>query len=405
MTSFTDRIHNSVKDIEDLVLLGKSRSICPYYGARSAVPSSEVVTVPYNIILQKSSRESYKINLKNSVVIFDEAHNLVDAISNAYNVSIPLVEKAGQCLEAYISKFRSYFRGRNLIYVQQLKSLVTSLITQLQQWTDKNEFYTSSEFLQSIDMDNINLFKLSTYLQRSKIAYKIQSFSDSFAKKVAPLNGKVGVTTDGKVNIDTIDPPLTFPSNEIDNGAIHVKYLLLNPLDVFQEIVTESRSVILAGGTMEPIGDFIDQIVTDFVQLDNLRETIKSICEVVPAGVVCFVASYSFLDVVLKHLRAEGGEGYVGGKKIFTEPKTTSEGSGGAIIFCVVGGKLSEGINFSDDLARAVIMIGLPFPNKTSPEFMLRAKFMESKVGTHDFFHLLPLTSQSTRNIALQKNS
>lgn len=35
----------------------------------------------------------------------------------------------------------------------------------------------------------------------------------------------------------------------------------------------------------------------------------------------------------------------------------------GACIACVIGGKLSEGINFNDDLARAVIIIGLPYPN------------------------------------------
>jgi len=49
-----------------------------------------------------------------------------------------------------------------------------------------------------------------------------------------------------------------------------------------------------------------------------------------------------------------------------------------------VGAKLSEGLNFSDDLARAVVVIGLPFANKNSPELqeqMHYANQMQENIG------------------------
>jgi len=44
----------------------------------------------------------------------------------------------------------------------------------------------------------------------------------------------------------------------------------------------------------------------------------------------------------------------------------------------VVGAKLSEGLNFSDDLARAVVMVGLPYPNASSPELKERLKYVSN---------------------------
>jgi chromosome transmission fidelity protein 1 len=56
---------------------------------------------------------------------------------------------------------------------------------------------------------------------------------------------------------------------------------------------------------------------------------------------------------------------------------STNKGvKGGAVLFAVIGAKLSEGLNFSDDLARAVIIIGLPFANLRSPELRERMKYV-----------------------------
>lgn len=48
------------------------------------------------------------------------------------------------------------------------------------------------------------------------------------------------------------------------------------------------------------------------------------------------------------------------------------------MLFCVVGGKLSEGINFSDDLARVIMVVGLPYPNKNSIDMKEKMKYYDS---------------------------
>lgn len=88
---FRDEIsHQGVLDIEDLVQLGRNIGTCPYYGSRSMITSADLVVLPYQSLLSKASREGLGLNLKDSIVIIDEAHNLADSLISMYDAKITL---------------------------------------------------------------------------------------------------------------------------------------------------------------------------------------------------------------------------------------------------------------------------------------------------------------------------
>jgi len=49
---------------------------------------NQLVVLPYNILLHKSTREACGIQLDGNVVIIDEAHNLIDTISSVHSIEI-----------------------------------------------------------------------------------------------------------------------------------------------------------------------------------------------------------------------------------------------------------------------------------------------------------------------------
>jgi Fanconi anemia group J protein len=131
------------------------------------------------------------------------------------------------------------------------------------------------------------------------------------------------------------------------------------------------------------------------VMQDALGESLVSLCSVIPDGVLCFFPSYSAIDKLqhrwhatgllqrLKKIKTiviepRGGSGGVSADLQNPVANTHAGGSDfnsrwrqysqavkrgkGAIFLAVSRGKVSEGMDFADKAARAVIIIGIPYP-------------------------------------------
>uniref|UniRef100_A0A8B9P7Z5 Regulator of telomere elongation helicase 1 n=1 Tax=Apteryx owenii TaxID=8824 RepID=A0A8B9P7Z5_APTOW len=75
--SFTEKeLVDSIMDIEDLVKNGNKHRACPYYLSRSLKQQADIIFMPYNYLLDSKSRRAHNLDLKGTVVILDEAHNV-----------------------------------------------------------------------------------------------------------------------------------------------------------------------------------------------------------------------------------------------------------------------------------------------------------------------------------------
>lgn len=143
-------------------------------------------------------------------------------------------------------------------------------------------------------------------------------------------------------------------------AAEELKYICTSPVDTLRDILSECRSVIFCGGTMSPIQDSLLQLVHaemrdrtqcrafghlvaaenmavsslatgpsghilnfSFDQRDGdktIRElglVVTNYCRIIPAGIVCFFASFKYMDTVLAAWHAKRiTEGITRSKKV-----------------------------------------------------------------------------------------
>ncbi|WP_337860543.1 ATP-dependent DNA helicase [Ferroplasma sp.] len=166
----------------ELVAIDKDKmvSYCPYYSARSSMPEAQVIAMTYNYLLNPSIRFNVfhgtegeeMLDLNDSYIIFDEAHNLDSVIENfGRNLSIKTVEKALDSLvkEFPLDKYNNYERVEaNLILEKLLTNMSSTKPT-----NDLKEFKFSNDFISKMEnLESINTFSEEFEERNEKRAVK-----------------------------------------------------------------------------------------------------------------------------------------------------------------------------------------------------------------------------------------
>lgn len=221
-------------------------------------------------------------------------------------------------------------------------------------------------------------------------------------------------------------------SARVKTEVLTLSFWCLNPAVTFSDLSGAVHSIVLTSGTLSPMGSFSSELGVKFsIQLEanhvikqsqvwvgtvgsgpqgrQLRATFQHtetfafqdevgtlllhICQVVSKGVLCFLPSYKMLDKLRERWTSTGlWEKLEHHKTVITEPRggpkadfeellqvyydaIKSEDRDGALLIAVCRGKVSEGLDFTDDNARAVVTIGIPFPNIKDLQVELKMKY------------------------------
>ncbi|XP_066975355.1 Fanconi anemia group J protein homolog isoform X1 [Macrobrachium rosenbergii] len=453
-------------DIEDLVVLGKKIGACPYFSARSLKETADIIFCPYNYLIDPLIRDSMSIDLKNQIIVLDEAHNIEDSARDS--VSCTMKE------EEFAEAIKDFNRLVELDFCKEECNTLSQALSALSGWIELNkdnlndykEFDRSGRILSGTDMvANLTNLKLGPdRYEELRKCFQMVSADQDPEENNPRLKGPTTIFLKSfflMLNILYMDEMKFRDDYRIalvrtqvrttgnrdkggyyrKNSSVGWEYLLhfwcLNPAVAFLSIGKSARSVILTSGTLSPMSSFQSELSVPFqIQLeanhvidknqvwvgtvgrgptdqvlqatyqntetwqfqDEIGRLVLSVCEVVPRGVLCFLPSYSMLNKLYERWQSTGLWDEISNHKLaVTEPRksdmfesslrlfydTIAEtrhverggGINGAFLMAVCRGKVSEGLDFTDDNARAVISIGIPFPNVKDIQVDLKRQY------------------------------
>ncbi|CDW54284.1 Fanconi anemia group J protein [Trichuris trichiura] len=222
----------------------------------------------------------------------------------------------------------------------------------------------------------------------------------------------------------------------------YLHFWCMNPALAFNDVSKSARSVVLASGTLSPMDTYASELgvpfpirleamhvlppervyvgavglgpsgkvlkatyqdVDSFEFQDELALTLSAICKVIPDGVLCFLPSYRLLEKLVKRWQDTVSlwKKMSEQKLVLVEPRKGNELEGvlckfheaiakssalnsqstGALLLAVYRGKVAEGIDFADRLARAVVTVGIPYPNVKDVRISLKRQYNDCRLS------------------------
>lgn len=250
------------------------------------------------MLLHRKTREQLDINIKDSIIIIDEAHNLLETITSIHSAEITSeqLERAHQQLTAYKMKYFEKFSTKNLLRLNQLISIANRILKSIIQNPSKQSSHQSNEqhddftskmiqthdLFDEINVSHGNLFDILKFCDETHLAKKVSGFALRYAGSEVILNlpskkpkpsqktylqqlseKKLTKDSKSKPNVNTV---MEEPEKPVENvnrlTSASVIRIFLNFLETLLEKATDGRILISKHKTLQS-KSFIKYLLLD----------------------------------------------------------------------------------------------------------------------------------------------
>jgi DNA excision repair protein ERCC-2 len=424
--------------VDEVVAKARSRVLCPWKVLRNAAKEADIIVCDYNHLfidtVRNSSLPALGVDLEDIIIIVDEAHNLPSRIRTGLErrLTTRILQHARFELEEFIDEMGSKAQDSWKWAMKTFKKFEQVMTKKFNEWrseieSGKNEKRIfPSEFLKTTleglvsnewdDSPESALSRLSLMLKNVTVEQDSSIKSNekelncwrisALFETILQFQNKKGLV-------------LVFNNEHIGRLSCH----LLDPSIIAKPVFSNSAGSILMSGTLYPPKMYSDilglsalknvtcqeysspfeshnkpisiatNVTTRYKQrgpenTQKIREHIYAVAKEVPGHIAVFAPSYrqleEFVDdegwpnrIVIKE-SSEWKKSEV--DQIIPDLEKYRRNNQKILLAGVFGGKLSEGIDYSNNILDAVVCIGIPVAPPSVFSDALR-EFLETKFG------------------------
>ena len=422
-------VKNKLPTAEEFIEVCEKKQICPYEINKLLIHDSTVVICPYiyvfDLMIRNILFDSLSVPENDIILVVDEAHNLPNFIRELYSSQLSMFILNNCVFEAEKYGDPKMLNGR--LTVSEFCKLLNETVRDLRDtyvygileggirsepvrkedaFIPTHEFET--EILSRLKITSKRLHDIISDL----IAFgeKIQEYRQKEGKLPRSYLHKLGLFLDVWINLETNQHAKLIVDASGGKNA-RIEAFCLDP-SVGTDMLRDFHCSIHMSGTLEPLEEYRDslgilgdcelvsypspfpkenrkvlfvndlttkysEIMKDESILNKMKKSVTSICNTFPKNTMVFFPSFNIMSMFRNDKTFEKINGC-----LFIEEQQMSQSAlmelvsdfkdfgnqkgDGATLFSVIGGRISEGMDFPAKQLEIAIIVGIPYPKPTA---------------------------------------
>ncbi len=367
--------------------------VCAYEMSMHLARSANAIIADYSHILNPGVKAPFlkKVShtLHNSVIIWDEAHNIVEAASSYFNSSITArtIEFASKELSAVGSSIDlDYLRFSIESMAQKLLQQKDSAFVEIGMLPDA--ITSNPEIPKSLEKAGLEYLE-KTGMKRSavlRIARFIESWGDSDESLVRIISKKGGTL---RLSINCLYPAKALDVFE-DAYANVFMSATFTPLRMYSDMLgvpgATAKHYSSPFSPSNRLAVIDDSVTTKYTsrsaeEYKRIAYRVEKAAGKIPGNVAVFFPSFAILENVKRYMTLKADTQRREMRSLETERMIESlRGQSNGLMLGVMGGSLSEGVDYSGNMIKGIIIVGIPLA-PPDLELSARISYLDKRFG------------------------